>query len=87
MQRSALPGPGHIDQLLDHASALHSALLDRHRPMWELHFVEGLADGRFALYSKMHHAPPPPPDAAGAAVEVLAPSASAWASASRDLMT
>ncbi|MEU4320827.1 wax ester/triacylglycerol synthase family O-acyltransferase [Nocardia fluminea] len=56
VQRSALPGPGHIDQLLDHASTLHSALLDRHRPMWELHFVEGLADGRFALYSKMHHA-------------------------------
>ncbi|MFF2085619.1 wax ester/triacylglycerol synthase family O-acyltransferase [Nocardia sp. NPDC058176] len=56
VQRSALPAPGRIGQLLDHTSTLHSALLDRHRPMWELHFVEGLADGRFALYSKMHHA-------------------------------
>ncbi|MGY0502340.1 WS/DGAT/MGAT family O-acyltransferase [Nocardia sp. FBN12] len=56
VQRSALPGPGNLGQLLDHASTLHSALLDRHRPMWELHFVEGMADGRFALYSKMHHA-------------------------------
>ncbi|MFD4458458.1 wax ester/triacylglycerol synthase family O-acyltransferase [Nocardia sp. NPDC058480] len=56
VQRSALPGPGQFDQLLDHTSTLHSSLLDRHRPMWELHFVEGLADGRFALYSKMHHA-------------------------------
>ncbi|MBC7302661.1 MAG: wax ester/triacylglycerol synthase family O-acyltransferase [Nocardia sp.] len=56
VRRSALPGPGRLDQLLDHASALHSSLLDRHRPMWELHFVEGLADGRFALHSKMHHA-------------------------------
>ncbi|WP_336086358.1 WS/DGAT/MGAT family O-acyltransferase [Nocardia sp. SSK8] len=56
VQRSALPAPGTMDQLLDHTSALHSALLDRHRPLWELHFVEGLADGRFALYSKMHHA-------------------------------
>ncbi len=55
VQRSALPGPGSIGQLLDHASGLHSGLLDRHRPMWEMHFVEGLADGRFALYSKMHH--------------------------------
>lgn len=55
VQRSALPVPGRMGQLLDHASKLHSALLDRHRPMWELHFVEGLADGRFALYSKMHH--------------------------------
>lgn len=56
VRRSALPGPGSIGQLVEHASTLHSALLDRHRPMWELHFVEGLADGRFALYSKMHHA-------------------------------
>ncbi|WP_278261011.1 wax ester/triacylglycerol synthase family O-acyltransferase [Nocardia sp. AG03] len=56
VQRSALPAPGTMGQLLDHASGLHSALLDRHRPLWELHFVEGLADGRFALYSKMHHA-------------------------------
>ncbi|MEV6363792.1 WS/DGAT/MGAT family O-acyltransferase [Nocardia asteroides] len=55
VQRSALPAPGRMGQLLDHTSKLHSALLDRHRPMWELHFVEGLADGRFALYSKMHH--------------------------------
>ncbi|GEM31201.1 putative diacyglycerol O-acyltransferase tgs2 [Nocardia neocaledoniensis NBRC 108232] len=56
VKRSALPAPGRMGQLLDHASTLHSALLDRHRPLWELHFVEGLADGRFALYSKMHHA-------------------------------
>ncbi|MFI5500212.1 wax ester/triacylglycerol synthase family O-acyltransferase [Nocardia asteroides] len=55
LQRSALPAPGRLDQLLDHASTLHSALLDRHRPLWEMHFVEGLADGRFALYAKMHH--------------------------------
>ncbi|WP_280307102.1 WS/DGAT/MGAT family O-acyltransferase [Nocardia neocaledoniensis] len=56
VKRSALPAPGRMGQLLDHASTLHSALLDRHRPLWEMHFVEGLADGRFALYSKMHHA-------------------------------
>ncbi|MEV0435840.1 wax ester/triacylglycerol synthase family O-acyltransferase [Nocardia sp. NPDC050413] len=56
VQHSALPAPGGMDQLLDHVSSLHSALLDRHRPMWEMHFIEGLADGRFALYAKMHHA-------------------------------
>ncbi|MFC6011538.1 WS/DGAT/MGAT family O-acyltransferase [Nocardia lasii] len=55
VQRSALPAPGGMNQLLDHASVLHGTLLDRHRPMWELHFIEGLADGRFALYAKMHH--------------------------------
>ncbi|NKX87355.1 WS/DGAT/MGAT family O-acyltransferase [Nocardia coubleae] len=56
VQHSALPAPGGMDQLLDHVSTLHSALLDRHRPMWEMHFIEGLADSRFALYAKMHHA-------------------------------
>ena len=29
-------------------SRLHGSLLDRHRPFWEMHVIEGLADGRFA---------------------------------------
>jgi WS/DGAT/MGAT family acyltransferase len=29
--------------------------MDRHRPMWEVHVIEGLADGRLALYTKVHH--------------------------------
>ncbi|WP_225725807.1 MULTISPECIES: wax ester/triacylglycerol synthase family O-acyltransferase [unclassified Nocardia] len=56
VRRSALPAPGSMTQLLDLASSLHGSLLDRHRPLWEIHLIEGLADGRFALYSKMHHA-------------------------------
>src|SRR6185312_14363358 len=56
VRRSALPSPGRVRDLLELTSRLHTSLLDRHRPLWELHVVEGLNDGRFALYTKMHHA-------------------------------
>ena len=55
LRRSALASPGRVRELLELASRLHSSLLDRHRPLWEAYFVEGLNDGRFALYSKFHH--------------------------------
>jgi diacylglycerol O-acyltransferase / wax synthase len=56
VRHSALPRPGRIRELLALASRLHSTLLDRHRPLWEVHLIEGLEDGRFAMYTKMHHA-------------------------------
>jgi WS/DGAT/MGAT family acyltransferase len=55
LRRSALPSPGRVRELLELTSRWHSTLLDRHRPLWEAHLVEGLNDGRFALYSKSHH--------------------------------
>ena len=45
---SALPRPGRIRELLTLVSRLHGTLLDRHRPLWEFHLIEGLADSRFA---------------------------------------
>lgn len=56
LRRSALPSPGRVRELLELTSRLHGSLLDRHRPLWEAHLVEGLNDGRFAVYTKVHHA-------------------------------
>lgn len=56
LRRSALPAPGRVRELLELTSRLHGSLLDRHRPLWESHLVEGLNDGRFAVYTKIHHA-------------------------------
>ncbi|OBG98595.1 diacylglycerol O-acyltransferase [Mycobacterium sp. E3251] len=56
VRRSAVPSPGRIRELLELTSRWHSSLLDRHRPLWETHIIEGLKDGRFAVYTKIHHA-------------------------------
>jgi diacylglycerol O-acyltransferase len=55
LRRSALPRPGRVRDLLELVSRLHGTLLDRHRPLWEASLVEGLSDGRFAVYTKIHH--------------------------------
>ena len=51
----ALPRPGRIRELLAMISRVHSAHLDRAYPMWRMYLIEGLDDGRIALYSKIHH--------------------------------
>ncbi|OLR91375.1 diacylglycerol O-acyltransferase [Actinokineospora bangkokensis] len=53
---SALPRPGRVRELLELVSRLHGSLLDRHRPLWECHLIEGLEDNRYAVYTKAHHA-------------------------------
>ncbi|MFG1621391.1 wax ester/triacylglycerol synthase family O-acyltransferase [Kribbella sp. NPDC049227] len=52
---SALPRPGRFRELFELTSRLHGTLLDRHRPLWEMHLIEGVEGRRFALYSKLHH--------------------------------
>src|SRR5262245_18576834 len=49
VRRSALPGPGRVRELLELTSRLHSTMIDRQRPLWETHVIEGLNDGRFAV--------------------------------------
>jgi len=51
----ALPTPGRVRELLSFVSAEHSHLMDRERPMWEFHLIEGLKDRQFAVYTKVHH--------------------------------
>ncbi|MCC4285188.1 wax ester/triacylglycerol synthase family O-acyltransferase [Marinobacter salarius] len=51
----ALPTPGRVRELLSFVSAEHSHLMDRERPLWEFHLIEGLKDRQFAVYTKVHH--------------------------------
>ncbi len=55
IRHSALPQPGRYRELFALISRLHSTLLDRNRPLWELHLIEGLAENQFATYLKTHH--------------------------------
>lgn len=56
VRHAGLPPSGRIRDLLALVSRVHGTLLDRHRPLWEMYVIEGLADGRFAVYTKLHHA-------------------------------
>ncbi|WOJ96063.1 wax ester/triacylglycerol synthase family O-acyltransferase [Congregibacter brevis] len=56
VRHSALPSPGRYRELFALASRFHTTLLDRTRPLWELHLIEGLQDRQFAVYNKVHHA-------------------------------
>ena len=56
IRHSALPKPGRFRELFALVSRLHGTLLDRNRPLWEMHLIEGLQDRQFAVYSKFHHA-------------------------------
>jgi len=55
VRHNALPTPGRVRELLDLCGRLHSTRLDWERPLWEAHLIEGMADGRVAMYTKIHH--------------------------------
>lgn len=56
VRHTALPRPGGEPELKRLAGRVFSQALDRTRPLWELWLVEGLAEDRFALLTKAHHA-------------------------------
>jgi diacylglycerol O-acyltransferase / wax synthase len=51
----ALPQPGSDAQLAEQVGRLHARPLDRSRPLWEMYLITGLAKGRIAVYTKVHH--------------------------------
>ncbi|ORB46215.1 diacylglycerol O-acyltransferase [Mycobacterium paraseoulense] len=56
LRRVRVPAPGGRHELDAVIGEVASSPLDRSRPLWEFHFAEGLAGGRFALIGKVHHA-------------------------------
>ena len=55
VRRTALPSPGARRQLEDLMGLVMSGRLDPDRPLWEAWIVEDLADGHWAVITKVHH--------------------------------
>ncbi len=55
VRHTSLPLPGDERTLKRLVGRIMSEKLDRSKPMWELWFVEGLENDRFAVVSKVHH--------------------------------
>ncbi|MBK7976593.1 MAG: wax ester/triacylglycerol synthase family O-acyltransferase [Deltaproteobacteria bacterium] len=52
---TGLPRPGGAAELEGLTAELMARRLDRERPLWEMHWVDGLDDGRVGLVLKVHH--------------------------------
>ncbi len=55
LHRWALPAPGGEGELGDLCAKLLALPLDRSRPLWEMHVLEGLDGDRTAVLQKVHH--------------------------------
>ena len=52
---ATLDAPGTEAQLRELTGRIFTRLLDRGRPLWEVYVVDGLAGGRSAIVTKVHH--------------------------------
>ena len=55
VRRIGCPAPGSERELAELVGDIASRQLDRARPLWEMHIVEGLQNGYVASIAKMHH--------------------------------
>jgi diacylglycerol O-acyltransferase / wax synthase len=56
IQHRTLSPPGTIAQLRALTADLLAVPLDRARPLWQYHLIDGLESGGFAVYMNVHHA-------------------------------
>jgi WS/DGAT/MGAT family acyltransferase len=55
VQHRKLPAPGTDAQLDELVAELHAPILERDRPGWRVHVIDGLQRNRFAIFIKVHH--------------------------------
>ena len=55
VRSATLRRPGTMAELEVLVGRLHSTLLDRSRPLWEVYVIDGLENGQIAYYTKAHH--------------------------------
>lgn len=56
LRSAVLPAPGGPRELAAFVAGIAERRLDRSRPLWEMHVVEGLEQGHVAVVAKLHHA-------------------------------
>jgi diacylglycerol O-acyltransferase len=56
LRRVSCPAPGDHKALCEFMSSVYAYQLDRSRPLWLAWVVEGLADGKVAIVTLVHHA-------------------------------